>query len=71
MSDTIQAIDLPNNDKELVPSLPCPFLVCDAVRGGRPWQFSHLDSCEKCGSRAAVTAPDEVSIKALIDKHLL
>ena len=51
----------------------CSFF-CGKTRiweGGRPWQFSHLDTCDKCGSRVAATASDKASIKALIDKHLL
>lgn len=39
----------------------CVFLGCDALRiweGGRPSQFSHLDTCPRCDSRIAVTCAD-------------
>lgn len=59
--------------EELSLSWECPFF-CGKIRvweGGRPWVFSHLDTCERCQSRVAVTPTEKASVKALIDRHLL
>ncbi len=47
-------------------SFRCPFLGCSATRlfeGGRPFLFTHLDTCVRCEMRIAVTAEENAFAK--------